>query len=442
MGPNRPILNYIDSKHLFCYIDCLAENEIYKQSKAIDYEKQTGEEIDCLQKKIKELQSDLLEAKEFNAILNHEVDIFKKQSSIVTKLFSKIQDKFDSYKNNLPVSNEALNTFSTLYNDIIYLVEKFNSSRSFSLFSRMNTLMEYTKFIKAKDEIWSNYLTHLGIKDMRDILDICQSATELYTTIDEPCKQYFSLFPKLKGYFNSIIKFLDSLQNEHSDNSTLTQLFESIKLIDKNLLEHIKQHDTEITNIFAIIYSIFFNTSEKSDRTNQNLIGKIADTHNNANEAINTALLKLNISNNNKSDIILLGNDILTHNDSWWIDSIKNNYVSILLIYLNNVLSNRENYYYKYSSLQSSYKNLSIKLCNNPLDISLLAFIVNEIHDDIVLLKIEKYLNKFDDIKFIPYSFPQWAPGWYRYLLFKLGNMPKRLKERIEKCFANTYNYL
>ena len=289
-----------DYRHLFLYIDALAETEARKQGDVREYAKRL-DDYNALQERVASLMQKLKIEREANAILTDANAVFKEQVHEYAKRcddYNALQERVASLEQELTLERKA-NALLTdanavfkeqrrqecrktalldkllagrnekkaaaltyLYTTMCFLREKFRKSRTFPLFLQMKktrAVYAAVQISHAEGISRSKYLQHLGIQDMQEILKYCHKSHDgILKTLPASAACLFSPLPQLQNYFLMV-----SMCFVEDDNvlvsSAAADFFNPLNSVDNVLEEEkeversFKEQEEELAGLFVAL---------------------------------------------------------------------------------------------------------------------------------------------------------------------------------------------
>ena len=255
-----------DHRHLFLYLDGLAETEARRQTDVCNYARKRLDDYEALQKKVERLKQELqqeaarrqADADDYAALqkkverlkqeLQHEKDACAflqtqlAQQGHITDLNSRLLAMAD---------DRQTGTQARLCSEMAFLYRKFHSTRTFPLLRKASQLLAVGARKKSARQ---QYLHHLGIEDMDQILLCAQSASETLETLDAFSAQYFSPIPALRQFFTLVAGCLNAAdeRKDKKNRNRIQTFLNEMQILEQKILKDIKQQQTSLAKLLSV----------------------------------------------------------------------------------------------------------------------------------------------------------------------------------------------
>ena len=251
-----------DLRHLFLYIDGLAETEARRQTDICNYARKRLDDYETLQKNIERLERELQQEKDANALLQTQLAQQSRKTAPNCRLSAMTNDR-------------QLGTQTRLCSEMAFLCRKFHSTRAFSLLRKASLLLAADT---RKESARQSYLRHLHIENMDQILLCAQSASETLKTLDAFSAQYFSPIPDLRQFFTLVAGCLDAAdESKDKKKRNRIQIFiNELHILEQKILKDIKQQKTSLAKLLSVAGAFLAqDTNPTSGATDNELVNFI-----------------------------------------------------------------------------------------------------------------------------------------------------------------------
>ena len=249
-----------DHRHLFLYLDALAASVARRQANVEECAQRSRDEYQHLYARIERLECELQQEKDENALLRHQISLESRRTAAANALLADMQNDLAAALGD--TARPPVSACASLYADMVFLREKLQRTQTFPLFQEDDPMPSSANPAQAKDELWQNYLRHLGIEDMREILTRCQSSADTLATLPPSAAGYFSPLPDIQRFFVMLIDCLDAVGNAAAPggSDTFAALRDDIRSLAGKIERAFREQEQELVELFAVLYAFFKKT--------------------------------------------------------------------------------------------------------------------------------------------------------------------------------------
>ena len=237
-----------DYRHLFLYIDGLAETEARRQNDVSEYASKRLEDIDVLQKRIAFLEQELTQEREANTLLQAQIGQECRKAALLDSLLADKDDTKAAAK-------------ADLCGKMAFLYQKFQETLTFPMLQNPSSFLSSAKQAREARKL---YLQHVKTESMNQILLCAQNASIRLQSLDAFTAQCFSPITLLQQYFEQVSNFLDAASNmtDKKDLTNVLDIIKYIKTLKHRIEKKIIEQKRDLEKIFSIAWAFYSNGAE------------------------------------------------------------------------------------------------------------------------------------------------------------------------------------